>query len=165
MTSCASFEGSVFIGFLLRPIFEPSIGQCAVVRSEIGIEVRRDGDERRQLGRRMEERGVILGYTINVDLENIGYRDTFIVQVILETHSEKTLNEFGRALDLIPEVTEAYLVSGEYDYYMKVAIKDTRDYERLLREQLYKIPGVRHTKSSLVLRKLKQSSFPVSDHR
>ena len=69
----------------------------------------------------MEERGVILGYTINVDLENIGYRDTFIVQVILETHSEKTLNEFGRALDLIPEVTEAYLVSGEYDYYMKVA--------------------------------------------
>jgi Lrp/AsnC family leucine-responsive transcriptional regulator len=109
----------------------------------------------------LESRGVILGYTINIDLEKLGYRDTFIVQVTLDTHSDETLSAFGRGLDLIPEVTEASLVSGDYDYYMKIAVKDTRDYEPLLRERIYKIPGVRHTKSSLVLRKLKQSTLPA----
>jgi DNA-binding Lrp family transcriptional regulator len=33
-------------------------------------------------------------------------------------------------------------VSGDYDYYIRIAVSDTRDYERLLREQLYKIPGI-----------------------
>jgi Lrp/AsnC family transcriptional regulator, leucine-responsive regulatory protein len=52
----------------------------------------------------------------------------------------------------IPEVLDAYLVSGDYDYYIRIAVKDTRDYERLLREKLYKIPGNSHSKSSFVLR-------------
>jgi Lrp/AsnC family transcriptional regulator, leucine-responsive regulatory protein len=111
----------------------------------------------------MEQSGVILGYTIKVDLEKLGYRNTFLVEATLDTHSDETLNAVARGLDLIPEVTEAYLVSGDYDYYMKIAVKDARYYERLLREQVYKIPCVRHTKSSLVLREIKQSSFPVQE--
>ncbi|WP_445623265.1 Lrp/AsnC ligand binding domain-containing protein [Lactiplantibacillus plantarum] len=64
--------------------------------------------------------------------------DTVIVHVTLESHSEETLYEFGRALAQIPEVLEAFLVSGDYDYYIRIAVRDTRDYERLLREQLYR---------------------------
>ena len=45
-------------------------------------------------------------------------------------------------LEEIPEVLEAYLVSGDYDYYIRIAVRDTRDYERLLRERLYRIPGI-----------------------
>jgi Lrp/AsnC family leucine-responsive transcriptional regulator len=68
---------------------------------------------------------------------------------------------FGRALADIPEVLEALLVSGDYDYILRIAVSDTRDYERLLRERLYKIPGLRHSKSSFVLRSLKQSALPL----
>ena len=57
---------------------------------------------------------------------------------------------------------EAYLVSGDYDYYIRIAVRDTRDYERLLREQLYRIPGIRHSKSSFVLRTLKESLLPLA---
>ena len=64
-------------------------------------------------------------------------------------------------LEEIPEVIEAYLVSGDYDYYIRIAVRDTRDYERLLREKLYRIPGIRHSKSSFVLRRLKQSLIPL----
>ena len=64
-------------------------------------------------------------------------------------------------LATIPEIQEAYLVSGDYDYYIRIAVRDTRDYERLLREKLYKIPGIRHSKSSFVLRQLKQSLLPL----
>jgi Lrp/AsnC family leucine-responsive transcriptional regulator len=44
---------------------------------------------------------------------------------------------------------------------LRLAVKGTRDYERLLREQLYKIPGIRHSKSSFVLRRLKSGQLAL----
>src|SRR3954465_1447798 len=112
--------------------------------------------------KRMESEGVIQGYTVKVDPLAIGLTDTVIVQVTLESHTDEMLYAFGRALAEIPEVLEAYLVSGDYDYYIRIAVRDTRDYKRLLREQLYRIPGIRHSKSSFVLRTLKDSVIPLS---
>ena len=111
--------------------------------------------------KRMEAAGAIEGYTVRLDLAKLGYRDSVIVQVNLESHSDETLYEFGRVLETIPEVVEAYLISGDYDYYVRIAVRDTRDYERLLREKLYRIPGIRHSKSSFVLRTLKKSDTPL----
>ena len=111
--------------------------------------------------KRMEEAGVIEGYAVRINAEKVGLADTVIVQVTLESHSDEALFEFGRALEQIPQVLEAFLVSGDYDYYVRIAVADTRDYERLLREHLYKIPGIRHSKSSFVLRQLKQSQLPL----
>jgi Lrp/AsnC family leucine-responsive transcriptional regulator len=111
--------------------------------------------------KRLEAQGVIKRYTIDVDAASIGYRDSVIVQLTLESHTDETLYKFGRALASIPEVQEAFLVSGDYDYYIRIAVRDTRDYERLLRENLYKIPGIRHSKSHFVLRVLKEASVPL----
>lgn len=111
--------------------------------------------------RRMEQAGVIQGYTVRVNSQAVGLGETVIVQVTLDSHSDEALLEFGRALAAIPEVVEAFLVSGDYDYYLRIAVSDTRDYERLLRERLYKIPGIRHSKSSFVLRSLKQADLPL----
>lgn len=111
--------------------------------------------------RRLEEDGVIRRYTIDVDRARLGWRDTVIVQLTLDSHTDESLYEFGRILATIPEVMEAYLVSGEYDYYIRIAVCDTRDYERLLREKLYRIPGIRHSKSHFVLRVLKEGATPV----
>jgi Lrp/AsnC family leucine-responsive transcriptional regulator len=111
--------------------------------------------------KRMESQGVILGYTATVNAQALGYRDEFIVQVTLDSHSDDMLAAFGQALADIPEVTEALLVSGDYDYVLRVVVRDTRDYERLLREKLYKIPGIRHSRSSVVLRSLKSGHVPL----
>jgi len=111
--------------------------------------------------KRLEADGVILGYTVRIDPAKIGLMDTVIVQVTLESHNDEMLYKFGQALDEIPEVLEAFLVSGAYDYYIRLVVRDTRDYERLLRERLYKIPGIRHSISSFVLRVLKQSVLPL----
>ena len=112
--------------------------------------------------KKMEADGVIEGYTVRVNPASIGLSETVIVQITLESHTDETLYDFGKILEQIPEVLEAYLVSGDYDYYIRIAVKDTRDYERLLREKLYKIPGIRHSKSSFVLRTLKESLIPLS---
>lgn len=111
--------------------------------------------------KKMETEGVIQGYTVRIDPAAIGFTETVIVQVTLESHNDETLYAFGKALGEIPEVLEAFLISGDYDYYIRIAVRDTRDYERLLREKLYRIPGIRHSKSSFVLRRLKDSEFPL----
>ena len=111
--------------------------------------------------KRLEEAGVIEGYSVRLNAEKIGLKDTVIVQVTLDSHSDEALERFGQQLEQIPEVLEAFLVSGDYDYYLRLAVADTRDYERLLREKLYKIPGIRHSKSSFVLRQLKRGELPL----
>lgn len=111
--------------------------------------------------KKLEASGVIKRYTVDVDPAKLGYHDSVIVQVTLESHTDETLYDFGRVLATIPEIQEAYLVSGDYDYYIRIAVRDTRDYERLLREKLYKIPGIRHSKSHFVLRVLKETSVPL----
>src|SRR3954467_6690093 len=111
--------------------------------------------------RKMEQAGVIEGYTVRINAHALGLQDTVLVQLTLDSHSDNTLEKFGETLAAIPEVVEAYLVSGEYDYLLRVAVHDTKDYERLLRERLYKIKGIRHSKSSFVLRTLKKADLPL----
>ena len=111
--------------------------------------------------KRLEDAGIIEGYTVRLSPEKLGLPETVILHVSLDSHSDEALFEFARALESIPEVLEAFLVSGDYDYYIRVAVEDTRGYERFLREKLYKIPGIRNSKSSFVLRRLKQSQLPV----
>lgn len=115
--------------------------------------------------KRMQDAGVIEGYTVRLNADKVGLKDTVIVQVTLDSHSDEALVRFGRALEAIPEVLEAFLVSGDYDYYLRIAVADTKDYERLLREKLYKIPGIRHSKSSFVLRQLKRGQLPLLEPR
>ena len=98
---------------------------------------------------------------MRIDPEKIGLGEAVILHVTIDSHSDEALFEFGKALEEIPEVLEAFLVSGDYDYYIRVAVQGTRDYERFLRERLYKIPGIRNSKSSFVLRRLKQSQLPL----
>jgi Lrp/AsnC family transcriptional regulator, leucine-responsive regulatory protein len=111
--------------------------------------------------KRMEELGVIEGYTARLNADALGFSDTVLVQLTLDSHSENTLEKFGETLAQIPEVIEAYLVSGDYDYLLRVVVRDTKDYERLLREKIYKIKGVRHSRSSFVLRTLKRADLPI----
>lgn len=128
---------------------------------EVGKQVGLSASPCWQRIKRMEESGVIQGYEARIDLAELGFRDGLIVMLTLEQHSDEMLERFEQALAEIPEVIEAYLVSGEYDYFIRVAVKDTRDYERLLREKLYKISGLRHSVSSFVLRQLKAASVPL----
>ena len=67
----------------------------------------------------------------------------YIVEVTLNKHDDKVLEEFGAALARIPEVVEAHLVTGDYDYLVKVAVESTAGYERFLRTStLVQVPNL-----------------------
>jgi len=98
----------------------------------------------------------IEGYVAHLSQEKLGFPDTVIIEVTLDRHDEEVLDRFGRMLTEFPEVLEAYLTTGEYDYLMKVAVEGTSGYERFLREKLYRIPGIRQSRSAFALRCLKR---------
>jgi Lrp/AsnC family leucine-responsive transcriptional regulator len=106
--------------------------------------------------KQLEASGAIERYAAIVSQAAIGLRDIVFVEITLEKHNEMVLERFGAALARIPQVLEAHLVTGDYDYLVKVAIADTADYERFLREQLYRIEGIRHSRSTFSLRALKR---------
>jgi Lrp/AsnC family leucine-responsive transcriptional regulator len=111
--------------------------------------------------KRLEQAGVIQGYHAVLDQAALGLPDTVFLEVMMERHDETQLARFEEAVLAIPEVLECWLVTGEYDYVLKAAVGGTAGYERLLRERIYRLPGVRHTRTAFTLRCLKQVISPV----
>jgi Lrp/AsnC family leucine-responsive transcriptional regulator len=105
--------------------------------------------------RRLEADGYIQGYAALVDQKKLGMTDIVLLEVTLDSHDESLLNRLDEELAAMPEVLEAYLVSGDYDYLIKVAVEGTAGYERFLREKLYRIGGVRSSRSMFALRCVK----------
>ncbi len=110
--------------------------------------------------RRLEATGVIEKYVTIVNQAAIGMPDSVILEARLEHHDDAMLKRFERELSQLPEVVEAYLVTGDYDYIFRVAAAGTEGYERFLRDSVYKLPSIQHTRSSFVLRSLKQTYSP-----
>ncbi|TFW13446.1 Lrp/AsnC family transcriptional regulator [Duganella callida] len=107
--------------------------------------------------RALEERGMIEGYTALLSQTALGYPDTVIIEVTLDRHDDDIFDKFGKALAQLPEVMEAYLLTGDYDYLIKVAVAGTAGYEEFLRKKLYRLPGLKHSRSTFVLRCLKRA--------
>jgi Lrp/AsnC family transcriptional regulator, leucine-responsive regulatory protein len=107
--------------------------------------------------KRLESSGAIQRYVAILDHKAIGLANIVFVEVTLNKHDDKVLEEFGAALARIPEVVEAHLVTGDYDYLVKVAVAGTEHYEKFLRESLYRIPGIQHSRSTFGLRALKET--------
>ena len=111
--------------------------------------------------RRLEEAGLIARYAAILDREKLGFDLLCFINVSLQRHTREHVDVFRDRIRELPNVLECHHVTGEYDYLLRVAVKDTRDYERLLREKLYKIKGIRHSQSSFVLRTLKKADLPL----
>lgn len=108
--------------------------------------------------RRLEAEGYITGYSANLDQYKLGATEIVFVEVSLERHNQNALTEFGEKIRELEEVLEVFLTSGEHDYLLKVAVSGTRGYEEFLTNKLSNIPGIRQTRSSFVLRCLKDSA-------
>ena len=102
----------------------------------------------------LEKSGVISGYHARLSHKALDYRIMVIVHISLSGQFAKTLAEFESAVKLCPNVLVCYLMSGEYDYILRVAAKDLEDYERIHRDWLSALPHVVKINSSFSLREV-----------
>ena len=102
----------------------------------------------------LEKSGVIKGYHARISHRALDYRMMAIVHISLSGQFAKTLTEFENAVRRCPYVLVCYLVSGEYDYILRVAARDLEDYERIHRDWLSALPHVVKINSSFSLREV-----------
>lgn len=104
--------------------------------------------------RRLEQSGVIKGYTALVDPARLGVPIEVLVHVTLDRHEQFAIKKFVATLTAIPEVVQCVSLSGQYDALLRIQVADLPAFERLLMERLAKVPGVAHFSSSFVLNHL-----------
>lgn len=107
--------------------------------------------------RKMEKDGVIERYVTVINQEKIGLPDTAVIEIMFDKHDAAIFSDFEDIIAGMPEVIEAYMLTGEYDCFMKVAVAGTKGYEEFLMNKLRKIKGIKHTRSSLTIRCFKQA--------
>ncbi|MGH0032943.1 MAG: Lrp/AsnC family transcriptional regulator [Myxococcota bacterium] len=102
--------------------------------------------------RALEEAGVITGYRATVDARRVGLPENVFVSIALARQDQADLDAFERAVRDVPEVMECYLMTGEFDYLLRVVVSDATDYERVHRQHLTALPAVARVHSSFALR-------------
>lgn len=107
--------------------------------------------------RRMERDGVISGYHARVDPRALALSLLVFVEIKLSAKSGDIFETVKRELQLIPEVLECHLVSGDFDYLIKVRIREMGEYRRMLGNVLKKIPAPAESRSYVVMEEIKES--------
>jgi len=102
----------------------------------------------------LEESGTILGYRARLSKAARGNPSTVFVQVTLTDQRQATMLAFEEAMARTPQIAEAYLMSGQSDYLIKVLVRDDDSYERIHREILSVLPGVQRLVSQFTIRTL-----------
>ncbi|MEJ6782937.1 Lrp/AsnC family transcriptional regulator [Aminobacter sp. Piv2-1] len=105
---------------------------------------------------RLEAEGFIRGYQAMLDRERLGLDLLVIISVTLATHNRDNAQRFARLVNDLPEVLEAYSLTGEMDYHIKVAVRGLSDLSRFVNEVLLPHDSVQHVKTAIVLNTLKQ---------
>ncbi|HYO73046.1 MAG TPA: Lrp/AsnC family transcriptional regulator [Archangium sp.] len=107
--------------------------------------------------RKLEERGIITGYTARVDASKLGKDITAFIGVSIE--HPKFFDGFARKVLAMPEVLEAHRVAGQDSYILKVRTRNTRTLDSLLVETLRIISGVTRTHTTIVLTSIKEETY------
>lgn len=106
--------------------------------------------------RRLESDGIIRGYHTEINREALGVNVTVIILVKLEREDDKTLREFEAAIKKRSEVMECYLVTGKFDYFIRVVIPSLSAYEAFLSETILRMPNISTVESSFTLREVER---------
>ncbi len=107
--------------------------------------------------RRLEKDGYIRQYTVIVDREKAGYDLLCFIHIGLQMHQVTQVEKFREATRKMPEVLECHHITGEYDYLLKVVLKNRKDLERFVVDKLTPIPGVARIHTSLVFTEVKST--------
>ena len=105
----------------------------------------------------LEKDGLITGYTALVDQKKYGLPVTIFLRVKLGNHAEEAIQNFEKQIQLIDEIQDCFLITGDADYLLRVIVRDLDHYESLIRRRLQRIPAVASIDSSVAFSKVKQS--------
>lgn len=108
--------------------------------------------------RKLEQSGVIKGYAAMVDEAQLGFGFSVFVSVRLDHQTDDRLQTFEDEILQLPEVADCWLMTGNRDYMLRIALADLSEFERFLTGTLTKIRGVIAIESSIPIRRVKEQT-------
>lgn len=109
--------------------------------------------------KRLMDDGVIRGFRAVVDMARLGLEHVAFTEVKLSDTREQALAEFNRAVLAIPEIEEAHMIAGNFDYLLKVRTADIRRFRTVLGEKISTLPHVSNTSTFVVMEPIKEQSL------
>lgn len=105
--------------------------------------------------RKLETEGFITGYSASIDDARLGFGFSVFISVRLDRQIDDRLMAFETEIQRCPEIVECWLMTGRFDYLLRVAVSDLAEFERFLTSRLTKLPGVASLDSSVPIRRVK----------
>ncbi len=105
--------------------------------------------------RRLEAAGVITGYRAQIDPIRLGQDHVSFVEVRLHDTREKALSDFNDAVLKVPEIEQAHMIAGNFDYLLKIRTQSMTDYRRVLAERISTLPHVANTSTYVAMEAVK----------
>ncbi len=107
--------------------------------------------------RRLEREGYITRYTAVLNPNKLGAGMVIFVQVSLSDMTEEVFSAFHAGVAATQEIQACHMVSGGFDYLLKVRVADMNAYRKLLGDILSRLPHVRETHTYVVMQEVKES--------
>jgi Lrp/AsnC family transcriptional regulator, leucine-responsive regulatory protein len=112
--------------------------------------------------RKLEKAGVIKAYHAFINAQLLGFGLKVIIQVSLVRQIENAVQTFSQKINEIEEIIECNQVTGDYDYIIKVLVKDIAEYDKLVNDKLSKIEEIGQMRSSVILSTVKDlKTIPI----
>jgi len=107
--------------------------------------------------RKMERKGVIEGYSIRLNKEMVDLGFVVFCQIKLKEHRHEYLVKFEKEVIRFTEVLECYNVSGDYDYLLKITVKDMEQYHKFLNDKLTYLDHIGSAHSTFIINEVKNT--------
>ena len=107
---------------------------------------------------RLEDDGIIAGYHADLAGARLGFNVIAFIHITLATHSPDNARHFRDLVQRVDEVQEAYSLTGDADYLLKVILRDLKSLSDIVNDVLMPHPSVAHVRSSIVLDRLKMTA-------
>ncbi len=112
--------------------------------------------------RALKAQGVIHRYVALVDPKALGLGLNVFISISLKEQSKQALAAFEQRIAEHDEVMECYLMTGDSDYLIRVAVADIAALERFILNQLTPIPGIEKIRSSFALKQVRyKTALPL----
>ena len=103
---------------------------------------------------RLFAEGYIRGVRADVAPNRVQRGTLVVVGVVLDRSTPESFAKFENAITKLPIVLDCHLVAGDFDYFLKIRVRDIADFRRLHGEQLIALPGVRQTRTFFVMKEV-----------
>jgi DNA-binding Lrp family transcriptional regulator len=107
----------------------------------------------------LEERGMIRRYRAELDASKLGFAVVAFVHVKLHNHSKGNSKRFAGMIAHAPGIMEAHAVTGDFDYLLKVAVRDLNGLQRVISDTLLAHAAVDRVRSEIVLETLRDDAM------